>query len=242
MTKRVTGFLCGLLLCGAAASAARAGEKVDNPLYKHWAQFKPGSFSVFKTDNVVNGVKNVTTMTVTLIEVTPEKAVVERKYVSAVAEAGDRKMPSKKEEIPAKIDEEQKAREIGPPKKGAEWKGGEVVDVKEGEEVIQVGEKKFATKWTETQIKTKDAGTATTKVWNSEDVPGQLVKSSSSAEGRMSLVSEGILVDFKAEPAGKQGPGGKPDSADKTGSAQQPKAPDKPGPGGGEKPEQKEKK
>jgi hypothetical protein len=206
MRSCVTALLCGLVICGLAVSAAQAGEKVDSPMYKHWAKFKPGAFAEMKTESTVMADKTETksqmTVTMTLKEITPEKAVVEIKAVNVM---GDKKMemPPTNQEYPAKIEEE-KAKEMDTPKKGDNIKGAEVIAV--GEEEIKVGDKKIKCKWVETKMKQGDS-TITSKAWTTEEVPGQVVKTVTSMEGQTKMTSEGSLVKF--------GVGGS-DKADKT--------------------------
>ena len=227
MRRRMTFLICGLAVCGAWVLPVAAEDKVDNPMYTHWAQFKPGSFSVFKADNVINGIRDVTAMTVTLVEITPEKAVIEKKYVSAVT-MDKIDMPVQREEIPAKIEAKELAKEIGLPKQGADWKGGKVADVAQGREEIRVGDRKFKANWSETTIRTRDQGTATCKIWRSEKVPGQVLKLSSSFDGRTSISSEGVLMHFKADRVDKAGDADKLAAADAGRKAGRTDVPEKP--------------
>jgi hypothetical protein len=215
MRSCVTSLLCSLLICGLAVSAAQAGEKVDNPEYKHWAQFKPGAFSELKTEGNAMGMKTKTTMTRTLKEITPERAVVE---ITVATLAGGQKMdmPPQKQQIPAKIEAED-ARKIEDPKKGDKTEAGEILDVKKGEEEVKVGDKKIKCKWVETKIK-QDDQTITSKSWTCEDVPGQIVKTAMTMEGKMKMSSEGSLVKYSAEGSGKA------DKADKGAKAEPSKA------------------
>src|SRR5262249_13962223 len=54
-------------------------EKIENPQYKSWAGFKPGTTVVHRTVTKATGAdgETVTTSTYKLIELTPDKAVVE---------------------------------------------------------------------------------------------------------------------------------------------------------------------
>ena len=70
--------------------------------------------------------------------------------------------------------------------------------VSEGEEEIEIGGKKLKTKWVETKMTHGDM-VITSKAWTCEDVPGQVVKMTSTTTGPTEVKSEGILLEFKAE-------------------------------------------
>jgi len=199
MSKFGRVCLCAAVMIGWSALAVFAEEKVDNPEYKHWAQFKVGSFSQLKMISSVMGNKGETLMTMTLKELTPEKAVVE---TSMVTEAMGQKheMPATKQEILAKI-EKTDVKEFEP-KKGKQPDGTEVLEVKKGKEDVKIGDKKVATEWFESKIK-KDGSTVTAKVWHCEEIPGRVVKMSTKMEGPMASESEGTLEKFKADKGGK---------------------------------------
>lgn len=195
--------LCAGVMVGWSAFAVSAEEKVDNPEYKHWAQFKPGSFAQLKVIATVMGTKTETLTTSTLKELTPEKAVVE---MTVVTEAMGQKteMPAMKRDVLAKI--EKKDLPDLDPKKGKQANGTEILEIKKGKEELKVGDKKVATEWVETKIKSAD-DISTTKIWNSEEIPGRVVKMSTKMEGQTPVETEGNLEKFKADK------GGKPDKA-----------------------------
>jgi hypothetical protein len=199
-----------LVVFGLAVSTVQAGEKVDNPLYKHWAKFKPGAFSQVKTENEVMGQKTVMTVTMTLKELTPEKVIIEMSAVNVMG-GNEMKMPPQKQEFLAKIEEE-KAKELDTPKKGDKKNGAEIIDV--GEEEIKVGDKKLKCKWTEMKIKQEDT-TTTTKVWTSDEIPGQVVKTVTSMDGTMKMKSEGLVVKFSVDGKSEMDNTGKAEKADK---------------------------
>ena len=218
MRSVVTCLVCGLVVFGLVVSTAQAGEKVDNPLYKHWAKFKPGAFSELKTESEVMGMKNVSTMTTTLKELTPEKAVVEMSVVSVV-NGQETKVPPQKQEILAKIEEE-KAKELDTPKKGDKRNGAEIIGV--GEEEIKVGDKKVKCKWAEMKMTQEDT-TTTTKVWTTDEVPGQVVKMVTNMDGKMKMKTEGTLAKYSVDGSSKPDSAGKTektDKADKTDKAE----------------------
>jgi hypothetical protein len=91
-------------------NAALADEMVDNPNYKHWAQFKPGTFVTMKmTSEIDTGAgkqKTESTVTTKLKEVTSEKVVV---TMDVVTKMGDQEFKSPPQEMvfPAKIKKEE---------------------------------------------------------------------------------------------------------------------------------------
>jgi hypothetical protein len=186
-------------MIGWSALAVFAEEKVDNPEYKHWAQFKVGSFSQLKMLSTMMGTKTETLTTTTLMELTAEKAVVEMKMVNEVM-GQKSEIPATKRDIPAKI--EKKDLPDLDLKKGKLPDGTEVLEVKKGKEDIKIGDKKIATEWVETKMK-KDDSTITSKAWTSEEIPGRIVKTSTKMEGPMPTESEGVLGKFKADKGGK---------------------------------------
>ena len=60
-------------------------EQIDNPSYTNWAKFKPGSVLKTNTESATAGQKLSVEMTSRLLEVTPDKVIVE---VTTEATAG----------------------------------------------------------------------------------------------------------------------------------------------------------
>src|SRR6187455_2843699 len=83
-----------------------------NPRYEFWAECKVGSWVKVKMVLKAGQMDVETTLTTTLLEVTPEKAVVE---TLSTSKFGDRemKMPPKKEEISQKPDPAQPMKPAG---------------------------------------------------------------------------------------------------------------------------------
>ncbi len=191
--NKLAKVCCGTaLLFGLATSGARADEKVDNPTYKHWAQFKPGSFSVLETSQTITAagtvIKTETTLTTTLKELSPEKAVVEMQFVT-VTSGREIKMPPQKMEIPAKFTKVELKKQEQPEGQ---------IKVKEGKEELKVGGKTIKTTWVEMNLK-QGQGLIRTKTWTSMEIPGQVVKMVQTMEGDTKMTSEGIVVKFKAD-------------------------------------------
>jgi hypothetical protein len=216
MRNSVTFSLCCAVVCGLAVAAAQAEDKVDSPIYKHWARFRPGAYSVVKDQRTAKGVKAETTITTTLIEVTPEKVVVELQVPTV---GGDEKieMQPKKQIYPAKIEKDE-ARKMEDPKKGDKVGDAEVLDVKQGEEEIKVGDKEIKCKWLQTKSKQGDQ-TTTTEAWTSDKVPGQVVKMVVTTEGGAAMTSETTLQKYSADDRGKaEQAGGEKDKGAKKGA------------------------
>src|SRR5512146_2882612 len=95
LSRRVLLTVLVILSSGTVAMA----EQIDNPQYASWSKFKPGTSITRKAEVDVNGQKMATETTTTLVEVTPEKAVIENKTSMPGMD-----MPGQKMDIPAKIE------------------------------------------------------------------------------------------------------------------------------------------
>ncbi|MCK4659581.1 MAG: hypothetical protein KAV82_08695 [Phycisphaerae bacterium] len=181
--------LCGVMFGLVSASSGLAAEekKVDNPQYKHWAQFKPGSYATLKMVAIVAGTTSNVSMTRTLKEITAEKAVVEIKTIMQVA-GQNMEQPPTLQPIPAKFTEKELKEQQKQEQEGK---------IKEGKEEIKVAGKTFKAKWVETEFK-QSGMTIKSKTWTSEEVPGQLLRTASTTEGSVQTKSTGELVKFKA--------------------------------------------
>lgn len=190
MRTTILCFVGMMAWVGGLPMAAHAEETIENDVYKHWAQFKPGSFCKLKSVSKVMGQTTVSTMTTTLKMVTKEKVVL--MVTSASQSAGQEfKMPSQKIEHLARIPK--------PKPENIEKQKGKVSDAKakEGKEELSVKGKKIKTKWNESTFKMGKM-TTKSKTWMSDEIPGQIVKSVSTTEGEMKMVTEMTLVDYKA--------------------------------------------
>ena len=195
MRKFATAFAHSMVVLVLAGSPLHADDKVDNPLYQHWAQFKIGSFSVTKTVQTVEvagtEMKTETTATTKLTELNAEKAVIEISTVTEVA-GTEQRMPPTTMDIAAKITKT----ELETQEKQKEPEGKP--ETKEGEEELEVAGKKLKTKWVEVTTK-QGNNTIKTRSWMCEDVPGQVVKTVTTMEGETMMTSETTLVEFEAE-------------------------------------------
>ena len=154
-----------LVLALGCCFAEEGGETDQNPEYTMWSSFKVGSWSKYSLKMEADGKSQEMTITVKLLEVTPEKVVVETEMVSM--EGGKEEKMNNKEEYLAKAD---------PAKHPLDRKP----DGEEGEETIKVGEEEYECEWFETA---KAEMGAKGKTWICEDVPGGLVKAETAMEG-----------------------------------------------------------
>ena len=188
MRTTIRILVVAAVLCGLSASPGYAQQE-DNPLYKHWAQFEPGSYAVVKMITEAAGNKTEITTTQTLKECTPEKAVIEMKTVMMMS-GQKMEQPPTDMEIAAKMPKQDVKGEA--PEKDPN------TEVKEGAEEVEIAGKKIKTKWTETKSKQGEMVT-TTKMWTSDQVPGQTVKMTSTTTGPMEMKTEQVLVKFEAK-------------------------------------------
>ena len=181
-----------VLVLGMAASIAPGEEMVDNPQYKHWAAFKPGAMTKHQMTNTSNvSDKEMTTKmttTMTLKELTPEKAVIEV-AAETVVNGQEMAMPARTQEIPAKVAQSAAGLPAAPP-------GVTVTKKGEGDEEIAVGDKKYKAHWIEYQM-SSDQFEATSKAWTAAEVPGGLLKSVTDSTKPIKSKSTMELVEFK---------------------------------------------
>jgi|SRR6185295_15008160 len=127
--------------------ALLAQDQVDNPEYKGWAAFKPGSFVVFKYSAPQGGFQKNTLKSVSDTEVVIETET------STDGKAGGRSMERK---IPAKL-----SADLAPK------------NVKDGEEEIEVAGKTMKCKTKEFDKTLAGGRKSTLKIWGNEDIPGK---------------------------------------------------------------------
>jgi len=167
-----------------AAGACAADEQIDNPAYKKWSAYKPGTWVKYKQSGETAGQKTETETTFKLLEVTPEKAVLEISMSMNVA-GQKMDMPAQKQDVPAKFTKPSTSGGTAPKP-----------EVKEGEEEVTVAGKTFKCKTIESTVKQGDM-TVWSKTWMSDEVPQGTVKMQSKTEGQMKMTSNMELVDFE---------------------------------------------
>jgi hypothetical protein len=158
-----------------AGSFCFAAEQVDNPSYKSWAKFKAGTTVTLKTESDMAGQKSDMETTTTLVEINPDKAVIETK-MSMNAGGQQMDMPAQKTDVPAKLDKTPEVKPEDPKDKP---------EVKESSEEVSIpGGKKVKAKVTETKMTANGMNTVS-KVWTSEEVPGGVIKMETTMDGAM---------------------------------------------------------
>ncbi len=139
-------------------------EQIDNPTYKNWSKFKPGTSVTVAMESDVGGSKTIMETTTTLVEVNADKCVTESKMSMTVG-GNKMDMPANKTDVMAKID-----------KPAAATAPASMPDVKTSTEDVDVAGKKV--KCTVTEAKSSNNGMDTSsKTWTSDEVPGMMVKS-----------------------------------------------------------------
>ena len=174
MRATLAAFL-GLSLLAPAARGqdAAAGEMVDNPAYQSWASHKVGTTVSYESTTDAAGQKFKAQTTTKLIELTPEKAVVEQ--TSKIDIPGAPAQPARKEALPAKV-KKSELFATGTLPAGVKGQAKE-----KGKAKVQVGGKSYDCQVWEFTIDANGVkSTGTT--WTSDKVPGTLVKMESSAE------------------------------------------------------------
>jgi hypothetical protein len=179
-----------LALCATLTATAWA-EPVENPQYTHWSQFGVGSFAKSAGTSSASGFETTMTMTVTLVELSDEQAVIERSV--AVEMAGQTmETPAQTEVVPAMIEEADVEDFNNPEGK-----------VDEGDEELEVAGQTIQTHWIEIDTSTTDPenaeGAAHGKTWLSEQVPGMLVKMDMTTTGANPTSMQMEVTEFEAK-------------------------------------------
>ena len=169
------------------ASAAGRADPVDNPAYKSWANFKPGTTITMKTENEFNKMKSEFVIVSKLVEVGKDKCVIEVETITKVM-GMEFKAPAMKQDVPKTYD-------VPKPKDGETPAKVETPDItrEEGKETLKIGAVEVKTTWMKYKGKTA-AGEAEGQTWMSDDVPGGLVKSVTKA-GEVTSKTE--LIEIK---------------------------------------------
>jgi hypothetical protein len=175
------------------ASVVLGQDKVDNPTYKAWSGFKVGTtVKTVTTDSETGGDKAWTlkmTKTLTLTELSADKAVVEVGFETGISGANTQPSEKGRMEIPAKMT------------KRADTQPADLKATKnEGDEEIAVGDKKYKCHWVETRFASGQME-GTLKVWTCSDVPGGMartVKTAIDTAKSRKRTTTMEVVEFKA--------------------------------------------
>ncbi len=157
----------------AASDKPAAGEKVENPSYKAWMNYKPGTSVTMKGSTTAQGQDVELDVTTKLVSLDDEKAVLE---VATVAKANGMEMPqpAQKMEVPKSVSKS----DLEKPGKG--FDPSLLANAKEEKVTVAAGT--FNAKMIEFN-KTQQGMTRSVKSWFSEEVPGGTVKQEVSGEG-----------------------------------------------------------
>jgi len=191
MLDRMRWSVPVLVVCGLFCVVTAWAEEIDNPAYKSWSQFKPGSFVTYKATIKMGAATTETKVTQTLKTVTPEKVVIEVSTVMTVAGEEVEQAGQPMEHL-ARIEK--------PKEGGAEAKKPKQIG--EGRKEFNVNNRIIKTNWVKTEF-TQAGNTATSTTWTSDRIPGGVVKTATAIKGPaaqgMPMTTELTLVDFKAE-------------------------------------------
>jgi hypothetical protein len=167
------------VLLAAEEKKAEKGDLATNPPYKNWSAFKVGTTAIVKETlidksgddpNAVDATARpeyppVNVMTYTLLQVTPEKAVVELRQTEIEANSETEHAPVKIT-YPAKISKKYAGQILSKEKVG---------NFKEEEEMVEAAGKKIDCHKIHSEIKVGDE-TSISTIWHSDNVPGGIVK------------------------------------------------------------------
>lgn len=196
MKKYAAVCVVVMLLYGMCAAFVFA-EEADNPVYKDWSAFKPGSFVTYQAKTDTAGVTTEAEMTYTLKEVTPEKIVLEIKTVT-IAAGMKVESPGELIEFPAKGESDDAM--VG----GVDMTGminvtemkTDAQTVEESEEELDINGQKITTQ--RLKVVTEEAGSkVTATLWYSDEIPGRMVKSLTEVAGPVKTTSEMAVIDYK---------------------------------------------
>ncbi len=201
MRALVTAAAIFVSLAHASAADPPTKEKDDpvpagklaNPAYKSWAKFPKGTAVTLKAVSDTNGMKAESTMTLTLLELTPDKAVIE--MVNVVTTGGTEfKSPPAKQELKRYVD-------APPGTKPGETKKPEGL-VEQGEKKVTVAGKEYKATYTKMKLSTGGVDVVA-EAWSSDDVPGMVLKSVNTMSGAVSSATTLELAEIKKPDAKK---------------------------------------
>ena len=156
-------------------------QDVDNPSFKAWAKFKPGSSVTLAATNDTGGMKSEAQIIYTLKSNDGKEAVITMTGSTTVngaktdMQASDIKHPAKTKKVAAAKDA---------PK------------AEEGDEEIEIVGKKVKCHWIKTLTEANGYKTTRT-VWTSDTIPGGTAKIESTTEGKMKMSSVQLVTAFE---------------------------------------------
>lgn len=170
MTNRLFCKAFIVLIGWAIFPAMVWGETVDSLMYQSWRSHKPGTKVVVKNETSAQTMTLVQQVTYTLLEITPQKAVVELTVVTNMG--GINNEAKARQDILARIDSTEQY--LPSNLKGSAKQVGT--------ETIDVGGKKVSCKVFEFTGQGPQ-GSATGKTWQTLDIPGGSAKVEMNVQG-----------------------------------------------------------
>ncbi len=184
MRRRFSNVFFACVAAALLVSTAAHAEKMKNPEYAKWEKFKPGAFARLEGNGGSPGHVVNQKMTITLLELTVEKAVIETKMA---LESYGRKFdtPAEKREIRSTVETGEAAKTDDTNDNGA--------TVSKSSEKLTIGEKTYDCQVTEVVIN-KPGAKVTVKTWWSEEVPGGQVRIDRTIEGKSKPLTTSMLI------------------------------------------------
>lgn len=178
----------GALLACVGPLAAQ--EMVENPEYASWSKFKKGSSVSLKSTRVTKSQKSEVIITMTLMDVGPDKLVIETSSVVKDSKEKDFKTTPEKKEV----------MKIIPLPKGLvkeDFAAGKPPGTtEEGIETLKIAGLELKTKWY--KYKAEVAGIKIEgKRWVSSEVPGNIVKNEMTTTGEFAETNTLELIELK---------------------------------------------
>lgn len=185
-SQRLLSFAAASFLALGLVSYASAEDKLPNPEYANWAKFKPGT--TITTMSLSDAPYLEGRVTTKLLQVTPEKVVVEVTVDSKFKKGEDffKGSPEKKE-IPKMLARDS----ISDMSTFQNWPNFQPA-TKTTEETIKVPAGSFKTKCLVTEVKSENK---VLTMWVTNDVPGGYVKREVKKDGKVTHNWE--LTEFK---------------------------------------------
>lgn len=177
------------VLLALAAGPAAAQAMIENGEFSAWHKFLKGTAITTRMTSTAGGQTSEVTMSVTLLDVGPDKVVLEAAAVTR-AKGMEVKMPAVKRDVPRTITLPKGTPR--PPPAGARPEG----TYEEGTETLKVGGTEVKAKWY--KVKNETGGVKSdARMWISVDVPGMMVKMEATTTGAVASESKLEVLEFK---------------------------------------------
>lgn len=157
-------------------ATGKPAELVENPQYKNWAAFKPGTTAVHRSVTETVGVegKTVTTTTYTLVAVTPDHLTLRSQIRYQRYDGHETNDPADEYRVARLVDL--------PPGVAKEDFGKPIKNAEQGEETLTAAGKEYKARWYKGKA-SNEGGQVSGQTWVSDQAPGGLVKSVSLTSG-----------------------------------------------------------